>query len=87
MKIKNEFIVRKIGTEYFAVSPARIASGAGFIRLNETGLFLWNLFEKDTDVETAAKAVVEQYEGIDYETALADVKEYVEMLQKADALA
>ena len=87
MKIKDEFIVRKIGTEYFAVSPARIAAGAGFIRLNETGLFLWNLFEKDTDVETAAKALLEQYEGIDYDTALADVKDYVEMLQKADAIA
>ncbi len=87
MKIKDGFVVRKIGTEYFAVSPARIAAGAGFIRLNETGLFLWNLFENDNDVESAAKALLEQYEGIDYETALKDVNDYVEMLKKADAIA
>ncbi len=86
MKIKEGYIVRKIGSKYYAVSAARAAEGGGMIALNETGAFIWDLFKEENDVETVAKALAEKYE-IDMPTALADTEAYVNMLKEVDALA
>ena len=56
MKIQDGYIVRKIGTKYYAVSAARAAEGGGMIALNETGAFIWDLLKEDTTVEAVAKA-------------------------------
>lgn len=86
MKIKDGYIVRKIGTKYYAVSAARAAEGAGMISLNETGAFIWELLKNDTTVEEIAKALADKYE-IDVELATRDSEAYISMLKEAGALA
>ena len=86
MKIKEGYIVRKIGSKFYAVSAARAAEGGGMIALNETGAFIWNLLKEDTTVEAIAKALVDKYE-IDVETATRDTEAYICMLKEAGALA
>ena len=86
MKIRDGYIVRKIGTKYYAVSAARAAEGGGMIALNETGAFIWNLLKEDTTVDAVASALAEKY-GIDLDMAKADTEAYVNMLKEADALA
>lgn len=86
MKIKDGYIVRKIGTKYYAVSAARAAEGGGMIALNETGAFIWDLLKEETTVEAIAKALVDRYE-IDVETATRDSEAYICMLKEAGALA
>lgn len=86
MKIKDGYIVRKIGSKFYAVSAARAAEGGGMIALNETGAFIWDLLKEDTTVENIAKALVERYE-IDVETATRDTEAYLCMLKEAGALA
>ena len=86
MKIMDGYIVRKIGTKYYAVSAARAAEGGGMIALNETGAFIWELLKNDTDVEAIAKELAEKYE-IDLETATRDSEAFVCMLKEAGALA
>ena len=86
MKIREGYIVRKIGTKYYAVSPTRAAEGGGMIALNETGAFIWDLLKEDTDVDTVAKALAEKYE-IDIAVAKADTEAYIEMLRGVGALA
>ncbi len=86
MKIKDGYIVRKIGTKYYAVSAARAAEGGGMIALNETGAFIWDLLKEDTTVEAVAKALAEKY-AIDLDTAMSDTETYVNMLKEADTLA
>ena len=86
MKIKAGYIVRKIGTKYYAVSAARAAQGGGMIALNETGAFIWDLLKEETTVEAIATALAEKYE-IDVETATRDTEAYVCMLKEAGALA
>ena len=86
MKIKEGYIVRKIGSKFYAVSAARAAEGGGMIALNETGAFIWDLLKEDTTVESIAKALVERYE-IDVETATRDTEAYICMLKEAGALA
>ena len=86
MKVKDEFIVRKIGSKYYAVSAARIAAGGGMIALNETGAFLWERLASETDAEALAKALAEKYD-LENESAMQDVEAFVNMLKEVDALA
>jgi len=85
MRIKDGYIVRKIGSKYYAVSAARAAEGGGMIALNETGAFIWELFKEENTVENAAQALAEKYE-IDIETATRDTEAYIKMLTEVDAL-
>lgn len=86
MKIKDGYIVRKIGTKYYAVSAARAAEGGGMIALNETGAFIWDLLKEETTVEAVANALIAKYE-IDAETATKDTEAYICMLKEAGAIA
>ena len=86
MKIKDGYIVRKIGSKFYAVSAARAAEGGGMIALNETGAFIWDLLKEDATVESIAKALIERYE-IDADTATRDTEAYICMLKEAGALA
>ena len=86
MRIKDGYIVKKIGTKYYAVSAARAAEGAGMIALNETGAFIWDLLKEETSVEAVAKALAEHYD-IDVDTATRDTEAYINMLKEAGALA
>ena len=86
MKIKEGYIVRKIGSKYYAVSPARAAEGGGMIALNETGAFIWEMLKEDTTAEAVAKALAERYE-IEADVALCDTEAYIRMLQEVGALA
>lgn len=86
MKIKDGFVVRKIGSKYYAVSAARAAEGGGMIALNETGAFIWDLLKEETDAVAVANALAAKYE-IDAETALRDTEAYLQMLAEVGALA
>ena len=86
MKIRDGFVVRKIGSKYYAVSAARAAEGGGMIALNETGAFIWELLKEEQTAEAIAKALADKYE-IDGETALRDTEAYLQMLTEAGALA
>ena len=48
MKIKQGFIVRRVGEENIAVPVGEKGTNfRGMIKLNETGTFLWNYFLED----------------------------------------
>jgi hypothetical protein len=86
MKIKDGYIVRKIGTKYYAVSVSQVSNGGGMIALNETGAFIWDLMKAETDADTIASALAAHYE-IDVETAKRDTEAFIGMLKEAGALA
>ena len=84
MKIKDEYIMRKIGTKCYAISVSCAADGKGMIALNETGAFIWNMLKDETDTDSICKALAEKY-NIPFETAKLDVEEFLAVLKKADA--
>ena len=86
MKIKDGYIVRKIGTKFYAVSVSQVSNGGGMIALNETGAFIWDLMKTETDADTIANALAARYE-IDVDTAKHDTDAFIGMLKEADALA
>lgn len=53
--------------------------------MNETGRFLWDKLEKDTDENALVSALLEEYE-VDGATAEKDVKAFLEVLRKNNIL-
>ena len=86
MKIKENFVLRQIAGTWVVISLAEATVDFnGLLTLNESGLMLWKLIEKGITREQLASALTEEYE-VSYETALADVDEYLEKLDKAGCL-
>lgn len=85
-KIKEGFIVRKIGGQIMAVPTGKMTSEIhGMIALTESGELLWKALENGADEQTLADILTENYE-VDGETALSDVKKFLEGLKDQGAL-
>lgn len=69
MKIKSDYLLRKVADSYVVVPVGKATVDFnGMINLNETGAFLWQQLQKDADEETLLKAMLMEYE-VDEETA------------------
>ncbi len=85
-KIKEGFVLRKIGPQVMAVPVGKLTSEIhGMIALSESGALLWNLLIKGADKETLVNTLLEEYE-IDRETAEKDTEKFIENLIKQGAL-
>ncbi len=80
MKLKYEFALSEMAGEIVAVSV-----GAGdrnmVISLNSTARFMWEMLANGTDVDTMAAALMDKYDGLDEETARAEVEEFAQQLR------
>ena len=71
MKIKDGFVLEKVGGEYLAVAVGELAdSFNGMVRLNETGAFLWNLL---TEAEYTREELSEKLAAACVDVTAADV--------------
>lgn len=75
MKIKSGFVLEEVGGSYLAVAVGeRAESFSALVKLNGTGAFLWNLMkDKDVTREELLDSVMNTYEGVSRERALADI--------------
>lgn len=86
MKIKENFMLRKVADTYVVVPiGAAVADFNGMINLNDAGAFLWQLMENETTEEAVVEAMLQNYE-VDEATAKADVNKFVAELKAADLL-
>ena len=84
MKIKDCFILEKVGNSYLAVAVSERASGfSGLVRMNESGAFFWNLI-KDNDMsrEEVLNAALSEYDAPE-ELLLSDITAFEEKLRTA----
>ena len=72
------FIHRRIVDADILVS-IDVAAFNGYITLNETSAFLWELMKQPQTAEQLAQSLTEQYD-VTYTQALADVKEMLHTL-------
>ena len=88
MKIKSGFVLEKVGSEYLAVAVGeRAKEFSGFVRLNSTGAFFWNLMaEKDITKEELVSSVLSQFEGVSAEQVSGDVDNLVKTLSDGGIL-
>ena len=82
MKIKSGFVLEKVGGEYLAVAVGeRAKEFSGFVRLNSSGAYFWNLMsEKDVTKEELAKAAVRDFEGVTEAQLLSDIENLIKPL-------
>ena len=86
MKKHSEFVIRQVADRFDIVPVGAAAENfAGMLTINETGKFLWDLLETDQTYETLAAALVQEYK-IDKETALRDVKAFLEPILPTGAV-
>lgn len=87
MKIKNGFILRKVGGQNVVVAVGKASlEFNGIIRLNDTGKFLWEQMKGDITEEQLLNAMLNAYD-IDRETAEKDISAFIDKLKGADLLA
>ena len=80
MKIKQGFIVRRVGEENIAVPVGEKGTNfRGMIKLNETGTFLWNYFLEEHSEKDAVASLCVEYEVAE-DVARRDVKRFIKIL-------
>ena len=86
MKIKSDYILKKIAGSYVVVPVrTRAVDFSGIIKLSETGAFLWEILSKGAEKETLLARMLEEYE-VDESTASADIDRFLRKLQEADLI-
>lgn len=79
-------ILREIAGEYIVVPTGKMALHIhGMLSLSESALLLWNKLQNDCTEETLVDAIMSEYDT-ERETAIADVRSFLDQLEKIGAL-
>ena len=86
MKIKDGFALRNFADKWIAVSINDNSHENNlFITLNNSGAFVWDLLQNETDYSTVINAITEKY-GIDTTTAQEDFDAFLYKVRSAGIL-
>ena len=86
MKIKKDFILRKVADSYVVVPVGKLTLDFnGIINLNETGAFLFGLLQEGAEKEELLRKMLEEYD-VTPEKAAADIDVFIKKAEEADVL-
>lgn len=86
MRIKKNFVLRKVADVWVVLPLAnKTLNFDGMIRLNETGVLLWNRLAEDCEMNDLTKALTETYE-VSETQAESDVEAFVEKLRSCGCI-
>lgn len=86
MKIKDSFILRNVaGSNVVLPMGASSAKFSGMLRLNETGVFLWENLKNEITEEDLVNAMLAEY-NVASDEAREDVQEFLKTLRDAGVL-
>ncbi len=86
MKIKKDFILRKVADSYVVVPVGKMTLDFnGIINLNETGAFLFGLLQNGAEREELIEKMLEEYD-VSADKAAADIDKFLEKVKEADVL-
>lgn len=85
MKLKCNFVINNVAGETVAVSVGN-SDFNGYIKLNETGTFIFKMLKNDTTREDIIKALMKEYPDATHEAAVESVDELLQKLDKAELL-
>lgn len=86
MKIKEDFILRKVADSYVVVPVNKqTLDFNGIINLNETGAFLFELLQNGAEKSDLLSKMLEEYE-VTEEKASADIDKFIAKVKEADIL-
>lgn len=86
MKIKDDFILRKVADTYVVVPVNSLTLDFnGIINLNETGAFLFEHLQKGATKEKLLEKLLEEYD-VSKQKASSDIEKFIEKVKEADIL-
>ncbi|MBQ1279098.1 MAG: PqqD family protein [Clostridia bacterium] len=85
MKLKHEFIINEVAGDTVAVSVGENRFN-GYIKLNETGKFIFEALARDTTPEQIISDMETAYPDATREEIAETVTEFIEKLSAADML-
>ena len=86
MKIKSDFILRKVADSYVVVPVGKMTLDFnGIINLNETGAFLFGELQKGADREELIQKLLAEYD-VTPEKAANDIDIFIQKAKDADVL-
>lgn len=86
MKIKEGFVLRKVGVQYVVVPiGGEVVDFNGMIHLNESGKLLWELLQEELTLSDLVKKVMDCYE-VTEEQCTKDVETFIGKINKAGLL-
>lgn len=86
MKIKTDYILRKVGKQYVVVATGRSSKDFhGMIRLNESAAFVFDLLKTDKTEPELIDALIAEY-SVDETEARNDISAFLDTLKEAGAL-
>ena len=78
MKIKDGFVVREVAGTYLALATGELSKVYnGSITLNSSAKFIFDCFLVDTTKEEVMAKMLDNYEGLDEQTASEAIDEFV----------
>lgn len=82
MKIKDGFELRKFGGKWLAVTVDEAADEKNvLITLNETGAFVWEILQSESEYSHIITAIVENYE-VDESVAKRDFDNFLQVCRE-----
>ena len=86
MKIKEGFILRKVGTDHVVVAVGEASKAFhGMIKLNETAAFIWQLVEQGLELDEITDKMTETYD-VDAETARRCAADFIAQMEENGVL-
>lgn len=80
MKIKSGYVLKHVGEQIIVVPIGQVAvTFQGIITLNQTGKFLFESLQEETNFEKLVDKMVTNYD-IDEQTAKRDIKTFIDKL-------
>lgn len=86
MKVKKDFILRKISDSYVVVPVGEaVVDFSGLVNLNESGALLFETLQKGADEDKLVDVLLSEYE-VEEDIARADVKRFITKVKDANIL-
>ena len=87
MKLKYNFVTNKVADKIVAVAVGEDAEKfGGFIKMNDTGAYIFNMLKNDVTEDEIAAAMEKEYEGVSSAELLKTVKEFIGKLKESDVI-
>lgn len=87
MKLKYNFVTNKVADRIVAVAVGDDAQKFnGFIKMNDTGAFIFNMLRNDVTSDEIADAMKREYEGVSEDELRLTVSRFIDNLRESDVL-
>lgn len=80
MRAKDGYEVRRIADVNILCPTTEEVDLTHVVTLNETGLFIWDMLQKDVTVDNIVNAMLKEYD-VSREVLTEDVEEYIDYLR------